>query len=204
MADIKIDISDIINRHLYSTLISGLVSLLSYQVKFHEWVQSTIVFIGSFLIVEFVIWFWQKRNRNIAQKEYEKGAELKTKQTMKDLAEKVLSFFRCIDDFHLDAAIELYKYPLIPNSHYNERFVKFGDMPISGKLSYLEYFNQSLFQDSTAYIVCENEIGYNNCGISHYLIDPLFYAILKNYIKTGVKDYPIDFDFMKLASFYKL
>ena len=71
MADIKIDVSEILKEYLFPILGAGVVGLLLYQLYFHDWVWPTIISILLFLTIEFVIWSWKKRQDQIAVKEYQ-------------------------------------------------------------------------------------------------------------------------------------
>ena len=204
MADIKIDVSEILKEYLFPILGAGVVGLLLYQLYFHDWVWPTIISIILFLTIEFVIWCWKKKQIQHAIKTYQKEEDNRVRAKMNGIADNALCFFRSIGKYQLDAAVALYKHPQIPTSRYYERYVEFGTMPISNKLPYLEDFCQSLLPNGIAYIVCTNELGSYNGETRHYVIDPLFYEILKNYVDNGVKDYPKGLDFMRYATYYRL
>ena len=77
-------------------------------------------------------------------------------------------------------------------------------MPIFGKLPYLEDFRQSLLLNDITYIACTNELESYNGRTRHYVIDPLFYEILKNFVENGTKDYPEGLDFVRYATYYNV
>lgn len=203
MADIRIDVSEILKDYLFPILGAGVVGLLLYQLFFHDWVWPTIISILLFLTIEFVIWCWKKRQYQKAIKKYQEEEDNRVKPQMNGIADKALCFFRSLNNYQLDAAVALYEYPQIPNSHYNERYVEFSAMPIFGKLPYLEDFRQPLLLNDFTYITCTNELESYNGGTRHYVIDPLFYEILKNYVENGTKDYPEGLDFMRYATYYR-
>ena len=204
MADIKIDVSEILKEYLFPILGAGVVGLLLYQLCFHDWVWPIIISILLFFAIELVIWYWGKRKYRHAIKEYQQEEEKRVRAKMNAIADNALCFFRCIGKSQLDAAVALYRHPHILNSRYYERFVEFGAMPISNNLPYLENFSQSIFPNDIEYIVCTNELGGYNGETRHYVIDPLFYEILKNYVENGIKDYPEGLNFMRYATYYKL
>lgn len=49
MADIKIDVSEILKDYLFPILGAGVVGLLLFQLFFHDWVWPTIISILIFL-----------------------------------------------------------------------------------------------------------------------------------------------------------
>ena len=204
MADIRIDVSEILKSYLFPILGAGVIGLLLYQLFFHDWVWPTIISILLFLAIEFLIWYWKKIQYQKMVKRYQEIELKKVKVQMNSIADKALCFFRSLNNYHLDAAVALYKHPQIPNSHYYERYVEFGTMPIFGKLLYLDNFSQSPFPNDIAYIRCTNEFGIYNGENRHYVIDPLFYEILKTYVENGTKDYPEELDLMKYANYYNL
>ena len=204
MADIRIDVSEILKDYLFPILGAGVVGLLLYQLYFHDWVWTTIISILLFLVIEFVIWCWKKRQYQKTIKKYQEEENNRVKSQMNSIADNALCFFRSLNSYQLDAAVALYEHPQIPNSHYNERYVEFGTMPIFGKLPYLEDFGQSLLLNDITYITCTNELESYNGGTRHYVIDPLLYEILKNYVGNGTKDYPEGLDFMRYATYYRL
>ena len=204
MPDIKIDISDILNKYLFPILCSGLVGLLLFQLRFHEWIWPTIISISLFLLIELSIYCIGKKRNKMKQNDYAKARDKAIKHNMVMMAENALEIFRSINDYQLDAAVTLYNHPQLPNSHYYERYVRFGEMPITLKLSYWDDFCQhSLLDNDTPYIYCTNRMDCYNGGARHYLIDPLFYELLRNYVENGIKDYPESFDIMTLSQYYK-
>ena len=204
MADIRIDVSEILKDYLFPILGAGVVGLLLYQLCFHDWVWPIIISILMFFVIEFAIWCWKKMQCQKAIKVYQEEEEKRIKTQMNSITDNALCFFRSLNSYQLDAAVALYEHPQIPNSHYNERYVEFGAMPIFGKLPYLEDFRQSLLQNDITYIACTNELESCNGGTRHYVIDPLFYEILKNYVENGTKNYPEGLDFVGYATYYRL
>lgn len=204
MADIKIDVSEILKEFLFPILGAGVVGLLLYQLYFHDWAWPTIISILLFLAIEFTIWCWKKRQIQYANKKYQKEIDNRVRAKMNVIADNALCFFRSINKYQLDAAVALYRHSQIPNSRYYERYVEFGAMPITNKLPYLEDFSQSTSPNDIAYIVCTNEMGGYNGETRHYVIDPLFYEILKSYVENGIKDYPEGLDFMRYTAYYRL
>lgn len=203
MADIKIDVSEILKDYLFPILGAGVVGLLLFQLFFHDWVWPTIISILIFLLIAFFIKCWQYRQRKLWKKRCEREAEEMIRQKMEIIADKALCSFRSVGDFQLDAAIDLYRHPILHNSHYNERFVKFDNIQLFGKLPYLDDFNRALLPNDIAYIQCTNEFESYNGGTRHYVIDPLFYEILENYVENGIKDYPEGLNIMQFAKYYK-
>ena len=204
MADIKIDVSDILSKHLIPIMISGLVGLLTYQLFFHHWIWPTIIAILTFLIIKLVIWlFWKLYNKK-KKKRIEENQNEKSKHQMSILAERALCFFHSLDQNHKAAAVALYKHAVLPNSCYNERFVAFGEGSAFIMKPYLSNFISFSYYPERRYIWCTNELESHNGAKSHYVIDPLFYEILKNYVENGIEDYPETINIMKYEKYYQV
>lgn len=203
MLDVKIDISPVVIRYLNLILIAGIVGLLCYNHYNPEntWAIPVIWAIVFFLFISFMIWVFNYLKRKEREEQVKQAIERDKLAQMNRLANGALEFFRTLDQQKLQEAIDLYKHPKRKDQWQNERYVSFGQGPASQWGYYEDFTNRSVYPERR-FITCTNELESNNGSIRHFEIDPLFYALLENYVVNGKDNYPEGFDLMKYTKCY--
>ena len=203
MFDVKIDISPVVIRYFNLILMASIVGLLCYDHynPDNTWATSVIWGIVFLLFFSFMTWVFNYLKRKDKEEQVVRELERDKLAKMNRLANGALEFFRTLDQQKLQAAIDLYKHPMRKDQWQNERYVSFGQGPASQWAYYEDCTNRSVYPERR-FITCTNELESYNGSIRHFEIDPLFYAILENYVINGKDNYPEGFDIMKYAKCY--
>ena len=180
MADIKIDVSEVLRDYFIPLMIALFVGLLSYALIFENWLWSAIVFVGVFLSVELIIKIWKgfsHRMTVIKNREYESNV-IKEKRHIEYM--RAMSFYNSLNEGDKKLAMEIYQHPITETSTIYERFVK-PDSQLGRQILYRSSaFCRSSYEGDYYYISIVNYHEYSfNGALLHVSITPEFQKVLE-------------------------
>ena len=190
MPEIHIDISKLVEKYLIPLVFSFTVGLVFYLTFFnYEWGWSTVIGCGCFLIIQIGLWMKAnyERNKNIEKvMQYQQAQDaiiqhrINLQEQEKKEAAKVF-LHDC-----LETAVGLFKYPKHSGEIETERYVAFGDYPEYDYAQNLGWNDLNPQNQKYNFLYSDNGFSHEPLAPIHVLFDPVFYELVKNYVKTGV------------------
>lgn len=183
MADIKIDVSQVLKDYFIPLMIAIFVGLLSYAIFFDTWLWPAIICVGTFLLVELLIWICKLVKESVLRSEAAIVASEKEKRQQQINHQLALSFYTSLNASDKDLAMEIFNYPSSDTASIYERFIE----PKSN-LGWRFENRLSSFQrgEEIPYI---SFINYQDCkyhgALQHVYIDPVFYRVLEQISKSS-------------------
>lgn len=180
MPDIKIDITQVLRDYFIPLMIGLFVGLLSRALFFDSWLWPAIIAIGSFLLVELLIWADKAISKIITQKKRQLEKEIEANRIKETDTIRAIAFYNSLNDSDKQLAMDIFDYPQKTNSSKFERFID-PDSGVAHQFSYrLSAFSRSTECDKMPYIALVN---YEDCtykgALQHVIIQPAFYSILE-------------------------
>lgn len=182
MPDIKIDITQIVKDYFIPLMIGLFVGLLSRALFFDIWLWPIIIAIGSFLLVELLIWASKSISRTLSLQRHRIAREEEERRQSEADAMLAMSFFNSLNDVDKELAMQIYDYPQCQSSSKYERFIN-PNSEVGHMFSYrLSSFSRNSDSNIMPYIALAN---YEDCtfkgALQHIIIQPIFYSILEDY-----------------------
>lgn len=167
-------------------------ALVCYKFFTEEWWWLAMVYLVVLLIGKGstklwnVLCHWQNSRANV---KYHTKKEAEERQFLMD---DVKRFFLTLSEQDQNMLMEVYRIEGESTGYCNERIVPYSNCYACHYVDHLSHLESYKWKEPR-FIESRND-NFNSGTPRHIWFHPYLYAIMENYAKTGIKDYPANYD----------
>ena len=182
MVNINVDLSELIKKYFIPIVISSIIGLILYATLFDgQWIWPVILGGISFLVIELVIWCYERMYENDCYQRRMEAAKIREESRLKRehdelLREAKIFFINCKED-----ALNIYNHPRSDSDDKNERTISMGATAGYTSATRIDQYELDTRNEKYRFMYCDN---YDSCHINnvyHIVFHPVFYSVVEEY-----------------------